>query len=81
MVLPRFSLDAFGAAVQKYGITLTSVVPPILNSIAKEDIERRFDMSSLRVLNVGAAPVSDDLIKQIGDKFNQTVLVSNGYGG
>ncbi|TIB07828.1 hypothetical protein E3P92_03949 [Wallemia ichthyophaga] len=80
VVLPRFSLEAFGAAVEKYRVTLTAVVPPILHSIAKEDVERRHGMSSLKILNVGAAPVSPKLIEQIGEKFNSSVLVSNGYG-
>lgn len=80
VVLPRFSLDAFGAAIEKYRVTITSVVPPVLNSIAKEDIEARYDLRSLRVLNVGAAPVSPGLIGEIGRKFNHAVVVSNGYG-
>ncbi|TIB59030.1 hypothetical protein E3P77_04172 [Wallemia ichthyophaga] len=80
VLLPRFSLDAFGAVIEKYGITATWAVPPILNSILKTDIEKKFDFSSLRVVHVGATPLGAALTNSFSDKLEGVVAVSNGYG-
>lgn len=80
MLLFRYTLDAFAAAIEKYGITVTSVVPPILNAILQSDIEKRYNLSTLRVMGVGATPFGDDLAHKVSEKFDGVVSISNGYG-
>ena len=80
MLLPKYTLETLAAAIEKYRISVTSVVPPILNAILKSDVEKKFDMRSLRVFGIGAAPFSDELAHAVSEKFGGVVSISNGYG-
>ncbi len=57
VTLPRFEFDAFLAAIQEHRVTLAIVVPPIIRALAAHPLVDRFDLSSLRNLGVGAAPL------------------------
>lgn len=80
VILPRFEQNAFGAAVEKYKITVGSVVPPILLLIANTDLDKRYNLSSLRLLQVGAAPLGEELVQKLSLKFNDVIAVTQGYG-
>ncbi|TIB32824.1 hypothetical protein E3P84_02411 [Wallemia ichthyophaga] len=80
VLLPRFDPDVFGAAVEKYKVSVGSIVPPILVLIANTDIDKRYNLSSLRILQVGAAPVGEELIQKLSTKFNDVITVPQGYG-
>ena len=57
VLLPRFELGAFLRAVQDYGVTRASVVPPIVLALASDELVDDYDLSSLRVLISAAAPL------------------------
>jgi acyl-CoA synthetase (AMP-forming)/AMP-acid ligase II len=57
VTLPRFELPAFLAAVQEHRITLAHVVPPIVIALANAPIVDDYDLSSLRFVACGAAPL------------------------
>ncbi|KYK59858.1 AMP-binding enzyme [Drechmeria coniospora] len=68
VVLPKFDLTAVLAAVQRFRIEQLSVVPPILiQIITNKHISAAYDLSSVRWVFSGAAPlgaeVIDDLLK------------------
>lgn len=79
VVMPRFDLHVFLEAVPKYKITLGILVPPILVLLAKNPDVLKYDLSSLRVILSGAAPLS----AQLGDEVQAripTCQVTQGYG-
>jgi acyl-CoA synthetase (AMP-forming)/AMP-acid ligase II len=57
VTLPGFDLAAFLGAIQDRRVTLTVVVPPVIHALAGHPLVDRFDLSSLRRLGVGAAPL------------------------
>ncbi|MEV4516268.1 AMP-binding protein [Dactylosporangium sp. NPDC049525] len=57
VTLPAFDLDAFLRTIQDHRVTLTIVVPPIVRALAGHPLVDRFDLSSLRNVGVGAAPL------------------------
>ena len=68
IVLPRFELKSFLNAVQRFKIEQLSIVPPILIQILTHQDEcRKYDLSSVRWVYSGAAPLGretvDDLLK------------------
>ncbi len=65
-------------AIEKYRISYGFVVPPIMLALAKNPTIDAFDLSSVRILFSGAAPlsenISDQAAQRLGCKINQ------GYG-
>ncbi|MFB8245487.1 4-coumarate--CoA ligase family protein [Streptomyces sp. NPDC055952] len=57
VVLPRFDLEQFLAAIQNHRITALYVAPPIVLALAKHPAVAQYDLSSLRYLISAAAPL------------------------
>ncbi|MFC9752667.1 AMP-binding protein [Streptomyces sp. NPDC056921] len=57
VVLPRFDLDQFLAAIEKHRITGLYVAPPIVLALAKHPSVERYDLSSLEYVVSAAAPL------------------------
>jgi acyl-CoA synthetase (AMP-forming)/AMP-acid ligase II len=76
--MPRFDFQEFLAAVQKYRITILPLVPPIVLGMVKNPAVAQFDLSSVRLVFSGAAPLSEDLARELGKKLGCPVV--QGYG-
>ncbi|MFB7593550.1 4-coumarate--CoA ligase family protein [Streptomyces sp. NPDC056160] len=63
VVLPRFELDTFLAAVQDHRIGILYVAPPIVLALAKHPVVDRYDLSSLKYVISAAAPLDADLAR------------------
>ncbi|MGY0024786.1 4-coumarate--CoA ligase family protein [Streptomyces sp. cg35] len=61
VVLPRFDLDTFLAAIEKHRIDALYVAPPIVLALAKHPAVEGYDLSSLRYIISAAAPLDADL--------------------
>ena len=59
-------------------ITIVSLVPAIAIQLAKQPVEKRYDLSSLRVIRCGASALSAETIRILKQKLNCTVY--QGYG-
>jgi acyl-CoA synthetase (AMP-forming)/AMP-acid ligase II len=75
IVLREFRPEAFLEAIERYRVTTTAVVPTMLHRIVElgEDVVRRYDTSSLKVIFSGGAPLSGPLALEVmrlfGDKL------------
>src|SRR6266550_1761472 len=78
VMMPRFDLEQFLELIQKYRVTLSHIVPPIVLKLAKDPLIDNYDLSSLKMIFSGAAPLGADLsqacMKRIGCGIRQ------GYG-
>ncbi|MFJ3900239.1 AMP-binding protein [Streptomyces sp. NPDC090025] len=61
VVLPRFELDGFLAAIEKHRINALYVAPPIVLALAKHPAVADYDLSSLRYIVCSAAPLDSAL--------------------
>src|SRR6185369_4111446 len=78
--LPRFEARSYLEAVATYRCTLLSGIPTMLALIAREtELLARFDLSSVRALSIGSAPLTDALIDRVQEIFPGATL-QNGYG-
>jgi acyl-CoA synthetase (AMP-forming)/AMP-acid ligase II len=69
VVLPRFELDTFLAAVQNHRITALYVAPPIVLALAKHPAVADYDLSSLRYIISAAAPLDAALAAACSDRL------------
>jgi 4-coumarate--CoA ligase len=78
IVMSKFEIERFCQVIQKYKITFAYLVPPILLLLAKHPIISKYDLSSLRMVNSGAAPLTRELIDSVNRRF--PLPVKQGYG-
>jgi acyl-CoA synthetase (AMP-forming)/AMP-acid ligase II len=64
VILPKFDEIAVYKAIQDYRCTIGIVVPPVLVLWASSPHFKKYDLSSLRSLTCGAAPLSPDLARR-----------------
>ena len=57
VTMPKFDLEPFLGALQQYRITRAFVVPPLVLALAKHPAVDGYDLSSLRGMMSGAAPL------------------------
>jgi 4-coumarate--CoA ligase len=57
-IMSRFDLLQFLECIQKYKITDLALVPPVAVALTKHSAVRNFDLSSVRNVGSGAAPLS-----------------------
>ena len=76
--MPRFDFPEFLAAMQKYRVTIAPLVPPIVLGMVKNPAVSQFDLSSVRLVFSGAAPLGEDIARQLSTKLGCPVV--QGYG-
>jgi acyl-CoA synthetase (AMP-forming)/AMP-acid ligase II len=57
VTMARFDLEQFLRAIQDYGVTSTVVPPPVTAMLASHPLVDSYDLSSLRLLTTGGAPL------------------------
>ncbi|MDX3528016.1 4-coumarate--CoA ligase family protein [Streptomyces sp. ID05-39B] len=70
VVLPRFDLETFLAAIQNHRITGLYVAPPIVLALAKHPAVAQYDLSSLRYVISAAAPLDAGLAAACSARLN-----------
>lgn len=78
VTMPRFEPEAFLQQLQDHGVTLAFLVPPIILLLAKHPLVDRYDLSRLRHITSGAAPLSEELASMCQRRLGCTVR--QGYG-
>jgi acyl-CoA synthetase (AMP-forming)/AMP-acid ligase II len=78
VTMPRFDLDGYLALVQEHRATKAHLVPPIVLALARSPVVERYDLSSLVLVNSGAAPLSAELQQAAADRIGCPVV--QGYG-
>ena len=78
VTLPRFDLEEFLKVMQDHAVTRAYLVPPIVLALAKHPLVDRYDLSSLKSIISGAAPLSTELANEVTARLAVEVL--QGYG-
>jgi 4-coumarate--CoA ligase len=78
VTLPRFDLIEFLEIMQSYHVTRAYLVPPIVLALAKHPAVADYDLSSLRQVFSGAAPLGADVALEAAERIDTEVV--QGYG-
>jgi acyl-CoA synthetase (AMP-forming)/AMP-acid ligase II len=76
--MPRFEFREFLGALEKHRVTTAPLVPPIVLGMVKNPAVAEFDLSSIRMVFSGAAPLGEDIARQLSKKLGCPVV--QGYG-
>ncbi|HEY6050472.1 MAG TPA: AMP-binding protein, partial [Thermoanaerobaculia bacterium] len=78
VTMPRFDLERCLEIIERHRVTLAFVVPPIVLAFAKSPLVDRYDVSSVRTLFSGAAPLGDNVAAATAARLG--CGVTQGYG-
>ena len=78
VTVPRFDLEPFLQVIQDYGVTLTHLVPPIVLLLSKNPVVDNYDLSKLKTIFSGAAPLDEHLTRACMQRIGCDVR--QGYG-
>jgi acyl-CoA synthetase (AMP-forming)/AMP-acid ligase II len=78
VTMPRFDLEQYLTLSQEYRATLAYVAPPVVLALAKQPSVTNFDLSSLRSVLSGAAPLDAELAGACSERLGCEVV--QGYG-
>jgi len=78
VTMPKFDLPEFLRIIQDHGCTYLFIAPPIAVALAKHPLVDQYDLSSVRALLSGAAPLDSALANAVAARL--TTRVRQGYG-
>lgn len=78
VTMPRFDLVQFLELHQTHHITRSFVAPPIVVALAKHPVVDQYDLSSVRYMMSGAAPLSAEVGEEAAGRLGCEVV--QGYG-
>lgn len=78
VTMPRFDLEQFLALHQQHRATRSFVAPPIVVALAKHPMVDQYDLSTLRQVISGAAPLSAELAQEAASRIGCEIV--QGFG-
>lgn len=80
IVLPKFEFEPFLEAIQNHKIAMLYIVPPIIIQMTKsKGVMAKYDLSSVRGLFTGAAPLGQETAEDLQAIFPKWAI-TQGYG-
>lgn len=79
MLMPKFEMGAMLEGIQRWRVTVAAVVPPLVLALAKNPALEKYDLSSIRIVLSGAAPLGKELVDALRARLPQAVF-GQGYG-
>ena len=78
VTMPQFDLEMYLRLSQQYRVKAAYLVPPIALALAKHPLVDKYDLSSLKMINSGAAPMGPELERACEARLG--CFVKQGYG-
>jgi acyl-CoA synthetase (AMP-forming)/AMP-acid ligase II len=78
VTMPRFELEQFLQLMQDQKISRAYLVPPVVLALAKHPLVDNYDLSPLKIITCGAAPLSKEVTMACSDRLD--CVVNQGYG-
>ncbi|KAH9073096.1 AMP binding protein [Lactarius deliciosus] len=83
VIMPKFDPEQFCRSIERYKVTVSFVVPPIILVLVHHPATSKYNLRSLKLLSSGAAPLSASVVDLARKKFSSigaTVDITQGYG-
>ncbi|KAJ9689471.1 hypothetical protein PVL29_014922 [Vitis rotundifolia] len=79
LIMQKFEINKLLELIPKYKVTIAPFVPPIVLAIAKSPVVDEYDLSTIRTVMSGAAPMGKELQDSVRAKLPNAKL-GQGYG-
>lgn len=74
LLMQKFEIGALLELIQRHKVSVAAVVPPLVLALAKNPMVAEFDLSSIRVVLSGAAPLGKELEDALRSRVPQAIL-------
>ena len=78
VTLPRFDFEQLLACMQEHRVTVAPLVPPVVLAMSKSPLVENYDLSALKLVFSGAAPLGEALARECAARLGCDVV--QGYG-
>ncbi|OQV03335.1 AMP-binding enzyme domain-containing protein [Cladophialophora immunda] len=78
VVMRAYTFERFLRLVQQFKITFIYVAPPVIVRMAHDDLVNKYDLSSVRMITSGAAPLTVELITRVHNRLG--IPINQAYG-
>nr|QRV61376.1 4CL [Litchi chinensis] len=79
LLMQKFEIGTLLELIQKHKVSVAAVVPPLVLALAKNPMVANYDLSSIRMVLSGAAPLGKELEEALRGRVPQAIL-GQGYG-
>ncbi|KAL2921420.1 4-coumarate--CoA ligase 2 [Bienertia sinuspersici] len=79
LLMPKFEINSLLQLIQEHKVSVAMVVPPLVLALAKNQMVEKYDLSSIRIVMSGAAPLGKELEDALRERIPQAIL-GQGYG-
>ncbi|GAA5963312.1 hypothetical protein JCM8115_000973 [Rhodotorula mucilaginosa] len=79
VVMPKFELVQLCTLIERHKCTFLMLVPPIALQLARDPRVSKYDLSSMRIIISGAAPLGPELERELAERLPKC-QVSQAYG-
>jgi 4-coumarate--CoA ligase len=74
MLMPKFEMGAMLEGIERWRVTVAAVVPPLVLALAKNPVVEKHDLSSIRIVLSGAAPLGKELEDALRGRLPQAIF-------
>ncbi len=78
VTVPRYDLEQFLNVLEQYRVTIAPLVPPLVLALTRAPQVQQHDLSALRVIHCGAAPLAHEIASACRERLG--VEIRYGYG-
>jgi acyl-CoA synthetase (AMP-forming)/AMP-acid ligase II len=78
VILPRYDLGQFLRTLERYGVTVAPLVPPLVLELSRAPEVDQHDLSKLRLIHCGAAPLAAEVAQACSERLGCPIRF--GYG-
>jgi acyl-CoA synthetase (AMP-forming)/AMP-acid ligase II len=78
VILPRYDLGQFLRTLERYGVTVAPLVPPLVLELSRVPQLDQHDLSKLRLIHCGAAPLAAEVAQACSERWGCPIRF--GYG-
>lgn len=78
VVMPAFDMETFLRSIQEHRITFIYVAPPVIVRLARDKTVDKYDLSSIKMITSGAAPLTKELVEAVHKRLK--IKINQAYG-
>lgn len=75
VLMAKFDMETMLRSIEKYRVSYSFVVPPVMIALAKQAKVAKYDLSSLKLLGSGAAPLGKDVMEEVAKSLPGAEIV------
>lgn len=74
VLMPKFEMGVMLQMIERHRVSMAAVVPPLVLALAKNPEVEKYDLSSIRIILSGAAPLGKELEDALRSRVPQAIL-------